>query len=84
MHGSIGCRASSAIYLGLYFHCASHDEACTHIPFKKFAIALAIGFSSESLLKYERFETKKKLVGVFGCLFLSVFYFIFIERQFFC
>ena len=59
MHGSIGCRASSAIYLGLYFHCASH-AACTHIPFKKFAIALAIGFSSESLLKYERLKQKKK------------------------
>ena len=58
MHGSIACRASSAIYLGLYFHCASH-AACTHIPFKKFAIALAIGFSSESLLRYERLKQKK-------------------------
>ena len=59
VHGSVGCRASSAIYLGLYFHCASH-AACTHTPFQKLAIALAIGFSSESVLKYERLTDIKK------------------------
>ena len=90
MHGSIGCRASSAIYLGLYFHCASH-AACTHIPFQKLAIALAIGFSSESLLKYERLKQKKKKkktcpsawLGFFKWFFFVVFFFI-IERQIFC
>ena len=37
---------------GLYVHCASH-AVCTHPPFQKLAIALAICFSSESVLKYE-------------------------------
>ena len=41
----------------------------THIPFKKFAIALAIGFSSESLLKYERLKQKKNLYRVLGWFF---------------
>ena len=31
-----------------------------HTPFQKLAIALAIGFSSESVLKYERLKHKKK------------------------
>ena len=82
MHGSIGCRASSAIYLGFYFHGASH-AAYTHIPFKKFAIAVAIGFSSESLLKYERLKQKKNLseclVGFFKCFF----FFFFLKDNFF-
>ena len=71
-----------AIYLGLYFHCASH-AACTHIPFQKLAIALVIGFSSESVLKYERLKPKinlsECLVGFFE-VFFEVF---FIERQIF-
>ena len=66
VHGSIGCRASSAIYLGLYFHCASH-AACTHTPFQKLAIALAIGFSSESVLKYERLKHKKRNLSAWWC-----------------
>ena len=74
VHGSIGCCASSAIYLGLYFHCPSH-AACTHTPFQKLAIALAIGFSSEGVLKYERLKHKKKKLE---CLVLSVFFFYFI------
>ena len=78
MHGSIGCRASSAIYLGLYFHCAAL-AACTHIPFQNFAIALANGFSSESLLKYERLKQQKKKTCPSAWLVLSFFFFF--ERQ---
>ena len=37
------------------------QHAHTHIPFQKFAIALAIGFSFESMLKYERLKQKKNL-----------------------
>ena len=81
VHGNIGCPASSAIYLWLYFHCASH-AVCTHIPFKKLAIALAIGFSSESLLKYERLKQKKNLSE---CLvgFLSVFFIFLLKDKIF-
>ena len=80
MHGSIGFRASSAIYLGLYFHCASR-AACTHTPFQKLAIALAIGFSSESVLKYERLKHKKRNLSV--VFFNFFYYYFFIERQVF-
>ena len=43
----------------------------THIPFQKLAIALAIGFSSENVLKYERLKQKKSLSKrlVFKCFF---------------
>ena len=54
----LGLFSDLAHGIWLYFHCASH-AVCTHIPFKKLAIALAIGFSSESLLKYERLKQKK-------------------------
>ena len=82
VHGSIGCRASSAIYLGLYFHCASH-AACTHTPFQKLAIALAIVFSSESVLKYERLKHKKKKLECLVVVFPIFFLIFFIERNFF-
>ena len=80
VHGSIGCRASNAIYLGLYFHCASH-AACTHTPFQRIATALAIGFSSERVLKCERLKHKKEtwVLGGVKWFFLNFF----IERQFF-
>ena len=76
MHGSIACCASSAIYLGLYFHCASH-AACAHIPFQKLAIALAIGFSSESVPKHERLKHKKNMSECLVGFFSSVFFFIY-------
>ena len=53
-----------------------------HTPFQKLATALAIGFYSESVLKYVRVKLKKRNLSAwwFKCFFL--FYF-FIERQFF-
>ena len=56
----------------------------THTPFQKLAIALAIGFSSESVLKYERLKHKKRNLSAwwFKCCFF-LFYFILLKDNFF-
>ena len=48
--------------------------AHTHIPFQKLATALAIGISSEGVLKYERLKQKKKK-DLSECLVQWVFFF---------
>ena len=44
-----------------------------HTPFQKLAIALAIGFSSESMLKYERLKHKKRNLSAWWFKFFSFF-----------
>ena len=72
-----------AVGLALSLHCDKLASdliiclACTHISFKKFAIALAIGFSDESLLKYEQMKKKKKNMSECLVGFLSVFFIFF-------
>ena len=57
------------------------QHAHTHTPFQKLAIALAIGFSSESVLKYERLKLKERNLSAWWFKFFSFFFFI--ERRFF-
>ena len=45
-----------------------------HTPFQKLAIALAIGFSSESVLKYERLKDKKRNLSAWWFKFFFIFF----------
>ena len=64
------CHLSGTLF-SMCFTCSMH----THPFSETCAIALAIGFSSESVLKYERLKQQKKLVRVLGWFLFKWFFY---------